>query len=132
MINLKKKNKYISDLLEHSYISTKISIYMATRSVGEDYDPYEKVFTHSNLNPLTIKGYCRDIRPESLVWRQIGISEVGAKEILCEDKYVEHFRKANKIEIDGDEYQVYKENVGNRVLITKIPFKLIKVVLRKK
>lgn len=131
MINIFKKNKQINDLLKNSNLTTKITIYFSTKSVGEDFDPREKNYEYSNLNPQTIKGYVRDIKPESLFWRQIGISEIGAKEVICEEKYGEWLKMANKVEIDGDEYHVYKENVGKRVLITKLPFKLIKAILTK-
>jgi hypothetical protein len=131
MLNIFKKNKQINDLLKNSNLTTKITIYFSTKTYGEDYDSREKNFTYTNLNPQTIKGYVRDIKPESLFWRQIGVSETGAKEVICEEKYGDWFRTCNKIEIDGDEFHVYKENVGNRVLITKLPFKLIKCVLTK-
>lgn len=131
MINIFKRNKQINDLLKNSNLTTKITIYFSTKSVGEDFDSREKNYEYSNLNPQTIKGYVRDIKPESLFWRQIGVSEVGAKEIICEEKYGDWLKIANKIEIDGNEYHVYRENVGNRFLISQMPFKLIKVILQK-
>jgi hypothetical protein len=131
MMDLHKKNKFLSDLLQHSYISTKILISFATKSVGEDFDSYEKNYTYTNLNPQTVRGYVRDLKPEALVWKQYGLSEVGAKEIICDDKYGDWFRNCNKVTIDSDDYQVYKENVGNRCLITKLPLKLIKIVITK-
>lgn len=131
MINIHKRNNEINNLLKDSNLSTKIKIFFSTRSVGEDFDPREKNYTTTNLNYKAIKGYVRDIKAESLIWSQYGLAEVGAKEIICEARYAEWFKKANKIEIDGDTYQVYRENVGNRVLIVNIPFKLIKVIIRK-
>lgn len=131
MLNIFKKNKQISDLLKNSNLATKIEIYFSTKAVGDYYDSYEKNYTYTNLNPITIKGYVKELKPEALVWKQYGLSEVGAKEILCEDKYEEYFRLANKIKIDTDTYQTYRENVGNRCLITKLPCKLMKVVVSK-
>ena len=104
---------------------------MSTKSVGEDFDSEEKNYTYTDLNPVAIRGYIREIKPESLVWRQIGLIETGAVEIICDYKYAEWFKQANKVEINGDEFQVYKSNVGNRVLITKQPFNLAKIVLKK-
>lgn len=131
MINIHKRNTYINDLLKHSYIGTKIYLYFSSKSAGSEYDSYEKNYTYTNTNPQVIRGYVRDIKSESLVWRQYGISEVGAKEILCEDKFAEWFRLCNKITIDSDEYQVYKTNVGNRMLIEKRPLKLVRIVVSK-
>jgi hypothetical protein len=130
-INIKKKYPLIQRLLNDSNVSTKIKLFFSTKSVGEDFDPYEKNYTYGNLNPLTIKGYVHDIKPEALVWKQYGLAEVGAKEVLIEEKYVQWFRICNKIEIDGDTYQVYKENVGNRLLIDKRPFKTARIIISK-
>jgi len=95
-----KSIKFINDLIEKAEVTTKITIYFATPSYPEDYDKYEKNLTYTNLNPLSIKGYVREISPESLVWRQMGLQEMGAKEIICKEKYKDWFKKANKIVID--------------------------------
>jgi len=131
MINLNKKNREVSRLLSNNKFSTDITLYFSTRSVGADFDPYEKTYTYTDLNPKTIRGYVRDIKPEALVWKQYGLAEMGAKEIISDDKYAEWFRLCSKLSIGGDYYQVYKENVGNRFLIEKRPMKLIRVIVRK-
>jgi len=131
MLNLKKKNREVSRLLSNSNFSTNITLYFSTRSVGADFDPYEKTYTFTDLNPKTIRGYVRDIKPEALVWKQYGLAEMGAKEVLCDDKYAQWFRICNKVEIGGDDYQVYKENVGNRLLIEARPMKLVRIIIRK-
>ncbi|KKN15278.1 hypothetical protein LCGC14_0987650 [marine sediment metagenome] len=127
-----KKISYINRLIKHKDFTTKILVYFSTKTYGDDYDPYEDNYTYTNLNPLSIKCYITEISPEALVWKQYGLKEIGAKEILCEAKYAEWFRIANKIEIDNDVYEVYKESVGNRVIIQKRPYNLIRVVLQKK
>ncbi len=131
MENVFKKSPQLNNLVENSNFSTKISIYFATKGTDDSYDPSEKNYTYTNLNPLTIKGYVKDIKAESLIWQQYGLSEIGSKEIICKAKYLDWFKTCNKIVIDSDTYQVYRENVGNRVLITKLPCSLIKVILSK-
>jgi hypothetical protein len=131
MINTKKIQKYILKTIEDSGLNAKIQIFFSQRTVGTDFDPYEKNYTYTNQNPLTIKGYITDVSPEALVWKQYGLTEVGMKEITCNSKYAQWFRICNKIEINGDTYQVYKENVGNRLLITELPLKLIRVIVSK-
>jgi len=124
------KLPYVLQLIKEN--STKILIYMSTRSYGDDYDPYTKNYTYINLNPRTIKGYVTEISPEALVWKSYGLKEMGAKEIICEKKYADWFRKANKIEIDGDSYEVYREGVGNRAIIQQRPYSMIRVLLEKR
>jgi len=130
-MNIKKRNLELSKLLENADFSTKIKMYFSTKSYGDDYDPYENNYTLTDLNPIAIKGYVREIDSESLVWRKMGTKEMGAKEIICEGKYAERFRIASRIVIDGDNYEVYREAVGMRSVIQKIPFNLIKVIVRK-
>jgi hypothetical protein len=119
-------------LTKRDDLLTKVFFYFAVKSAGPDYDPYEKNWTYSNQNPQTVKMYVREIDAESLVWRNIGVQETGAVEILCEERYKNWFLFANKIVINGDEFEVYKEATGGKVLIQKRPYKIIRVVLRKK
>jgi len=126
-----KENDDIVRILESDDFCTKIFIYMATPSYAEDYDKYEQNTTKTNLNPITIKGYVRDISPEKLYWKQYGKVEGGGKEVICKAKYADLFRNANKIVIDGDEYSCYKEGVGGNAGILKRPFQTIRVTLVK-
>ena len=132
MYNLKKRNTTITKLLNDSNVSTKIYFYFSRQTAGDDFDPYEKNYTEVFLAPRVIKGYVSDVKPEALVWKQYGLKEMGAKEILCDSKYSDYFRNARKIEIEGDQYVTYKEGMPRAALITKRPFKLIRVVLFKK
>lgn len=131
MLNIHKRSKYISDLLNHSYISTKISIFFATKSTDDSYDPEEKNYVYTNLNPHTICGYVREVDETKLVYKQYGLSETGVVEILVEDKYEDWFRNCNKITINGHDYNVFRESVGQRALITLRPLKLMRVVLKR-
>ncbi len=131
MLNIHKKSKLISDLLNHSYISTKIDVYFATKSTDDSYDPEEKNYVYTNLNPHTIRGYVRYLDPTKLIYKNYGLSEQGAVEILIDGKYEDWMRNCNRIVIDGKDYCVYREATGKRALITERPFNLLKVVLRK-
>lgn len=118
-------------LTKENELLTKVYFYFATKTAGADYDPYEKNWTYTDSNPQTVKMYVREIAAESLVWRQMGTQETGAVDILCEERYKNWFLYANKIVIDSDEYEVYKEATG-RVMMQKRPYKMLRVILRKK
>jgi hypothetical protein len=127
-----RRIKYINKLLEkNEQLRTKIKIYFSTKSAGDDYDPFEKNYTYTNLNPITIRGYVSQLTPTSLVWRNYGLKETGAKEILCDAKYKTWFENCNKVEIEGETYQTFREGTGNRAIITSRPYNLIRVVLQK-
>jgi len=132
MINIKKSNKEINKLLENSNLCTKVQVFFSYRTFSDDYDNYENNYTDAKLNPKTLKAYVTDISPQALVYKQYGLHEIGAKEILCKDRYKSWFKKCSKITIDGDEYQVFKEAAGSRMIITDRPFKLIRVVVSRR
>jgi hypothetical protein len=131
MIDINKSQKDVSELLKNRGFTTPIKIYMSHKTVGDDFDSREKNYTYSNLNPITIRGYVRTIKSESLAWKSYGFVEVGAKEIIADSKYLNYFMKANKIVIDDGEYQVFKHAVGNRAMVDKRSFNTIRVILRK-
>lgn len=111
---------------------TKITIYFGVNEISEDSDPYEKKYAIRLLNPKTIKGYVTEISPEKLVWKKYGLEEMGAVEILCEEKYDSWFRNCHKIIINDKEYCVFKEGVGKKAVIQSRPGKIIRVVLSRK
>lgn len=130
-MNIKRINKQVLKTIESSDFTTKIRLSFSRKTVGEEFDPYEKNYNYSNLNPITIKGYVTEISPEALVYKQYGLVELGAKEVICQKKYAEWFRKCNKVEIDDDIYQVYKEAQGSRAIISELPCSLIRVIISK-
>ena len=121
--------KILKDVLRDSELSSKIYLYFSYQAASEDYDPYEKKMTQYNLNPIVIKGYVRDITPEALVWKQYGLANIGAKEILCDEKYENYFKKCNKIVIDNITYQTFREGAGNKSIIHKRPYKMLRVII---
>ena len=129
-MNVNDKLPYILKLIKEN--STKILIYMSTRTYGDDYDPFTKNYTYTNLNPMAIKAYIRELSPEALVWKSYGLKTEGAKEIICEKKYTNWFKTANKITIESVEYEVFKSATGNRANIQEQPYKMIRVLLEKK
>jgi len=129
MSNRNKRIPFISKILKHSDFATPIQISFSTKTAGAGYDPYEDNYTYTSLNPISIKGYVNEVSPQALVYKMYGLQNMGAKEIICDAKYKNHFTLANKIEIDGDNYTVFKEGTGGKTLISNLTKKLIKVVV---
>ena len=130
MFNINKRIPYINRLIKRN--ATKISIYFSTPSFDESYDTYNNNVTRTNLNPLTIKGYVTEISPGGLAFKAYGLKEIGAIEILCEKKYRSWFENCNKIVIDDEEYEIFREGVGSRAIISSRPYQLINVILQKR
>lgn len=131
MKDINKPILYIKDLLKHNKFTTKVKIYMSTKTYGDDYDAYEDNYTFTNLNYITIKAYVRTLTPETAFYKQYGVYEKDIKEIICEDRFYDAFRKCNKVEIGNDEYEVLKTATGQGTII-KRPYKLIRVTLKRK
>jgi len=133
------KNLHIKDfetLMLKDYTATKIMIYFATKTDEDGYDPYEGNLTSTKLNPKTIRGYIHAVTPQQLIYKQYGLSNIGAVEIICDEKYMNWFKKAHKIVINNIDYKTLV--VGNAAgsdsnpkgsLVTKRAFKMAKIVL---
>lgn len=124
--------KKAKDILARSENTKKIFIYFATLVAGDDFDPFEKNFTRENLNPKVIRGYVREISAQSLIFKEYGLHEMGAVEILVDEKFKDWFENAARIVIDDEEYQPFTAGVGNRSTIQKRPLNLIRVILQRK
>ncbi len=124
-----KKIPFASHIFKHDDFSSKIRIYFSTKTAGEYFDPYEQNYTYTNLNPVTIRGYVSEVTSEALVYKQYGLQNMGAKEILCDAKYKSYFELSNKVEIDGDNYTVFKEGTGSKTLISNRTKKIIRVLI---
>jgi hypothetical protein len=124
--------KKVKHLLENNNYTTKIKIYFSSKSYGDDYDPYEDNATYSNLSPLILKAYVREILPETAFYKQYGLHKTDMKEVICEDKYKNWFEKCNRIVIDDVDYQVFKAGTGGKTMISKRPQNMLRVVLTRK
>jgi hypothetical protein len=111
---------------------TKVYIYFAVKSMGDDYDTYTKNYTYTNLNPHVLNAWLYTISPEKLVWRQYGLQETGAIELLCEAKYKDWFKACNRIVINDEDYSCFKVGADSRALIFARPGNMIRVILERK
>ena len=119
----------LNNIIEKGGIGKKVLIHFSSATAGDDYDGYEQRKTFTNLNPISIKAYVNNISPEALIYKQYGLHNLGAVQILCSSRYENYFRICNKITIDGNEYQVFKEGTGQKALISPRPYDQIRIIL---
>lgn len=136
MINKFKHIPQFEHLMLKDYTAEKITLTFAVEVAEEGYDNFENNTTPSNLNPKTIRGYVHNVTPEQLIYKQYGLSNVGAVEIVVDQKYYDWFKIANKIMIGNQDFLVLRE--GNAAgtpsnpkgtLVAKRAFKMIRLVL---
>jgi hypothetical protein len=123
---------FLTQLLKSEEFSTKIYIYFSSKVAGDYYDNYEKNYTFTSQNPKVIKGYVREVSPESAYYKQYGLHKSGVLEVLCDDKYREWFRNCNRIVINDIDYQVFKDGTGAKIGLMGRPYKTLRVTLTRK
>lgn len=83
-----------------------IRIYLGIETID---DPYEQNVETTYLNPLSIKAIISDITPAQVQYKMPGVLSEKAKEIIIEKKHESLLKKSQKIEIDGELYQGWKQ-----------------------
>lgn len=124
--------KIIHNLLKSTKLTKKVKLYFHTLTAGEDFDPEERNYTETHLNPIAIRGIVTQVSPEALVWKQYGLAETGAVEIITDSVHLNKFKICSKVVVDSDEYQVFKEGTGGKALIQERSGNLIRVILQRK
>lgn len=127
MFNKNKRLPYYTNLLQQYQMNTKVTLIFSYRTGQVGYDEWEQVETENYLNPKTIKAYVASVTAEASVYKLQGMSVRAAKEIICDDKYYEWFKLCTKLQIDGEEYQVFRLGGAFNNEITKRPCKLMRV-----
>lgn len=109
----------------------KIKVYLrSTKTKGSSYDPFRNVGqTIKRTNPVVVKAIVRDIQPEKLVAKEMGLTIAGAKELLIQRKDVNLIRLAEKIEISNTEYVTYNDALGNKLIIFNRSLDLSRVII---
>lgn len=123
-------------------LDKRINIFSILRSEGKltkvfifpgfssESDPYEHTKSISFLNSIPIDALVRQISPESLRWKYTGQLPEDSIEMICELKYENTIKAADKITIDSKIYTVYKAD-GNTFSILKRNDYLVVILQRK-
>lgn len=100
----------------------------------EDFDPFRNTgYVQKNQNPLPVKVLTKTVSPNSLVFKEIGLTEAGAIQIILHDRDVELIKNSEKIIIENREYYVFNNVVGNKLQIFDTDYsKYAKIILFRK
>jgi len=114
--------------------SKKVKIFLrGSKTTGSNYDPFRDTgYTKAILNPLFIRAVIRSITANSLIIREMGLTESGALQLLVKDSDVEFIRLSEKILINEKEYYAYNDAVGNRLQIFPLEFGYSRVIIFRK
>ena len=114
--------------------STKVFVYLPGATVkGTNYDKFRDVgWTVGQQNYLTVKAFVREVSPNELILRQIGLVAVGAKKLVVKNNDVALFRLANRVVINNVDYYVYNDAVGKKFQIQELDENYSEVTVFKK
>ena len=84
-----------------------IKIFLAIETID---DPYEKNVSLIDLNPIPIKAIISDLTFAKIQWAMPSVVADKAKEIIIKKKHRSLIEKSQKILIDGDNYEGWRQN----------------------
>jgi hypothetical protein len=128
-----KYRKSYADYIMKDY-ATKVFVYLPGAKVkGTNYDKFRDVgWTVGQQNYLTVKAWVREVSPNELILRQIGLVSVGAKKLVVKNNDVALFRLANRVVINNVDYYVYNDAVGKKFQIQELDENYSEVTVFKK
>lgn len=101
-----------------------------TNAKSSNYDPYRNTgYTKTSQSPEPVKAQVKHIRGNSLVARELGLSQSGAIELVINSEDENIFRICDKVRYDDVFYSPFNKALGDRVQIYKLDFNLSKVIL---
>lgn len=113
----------------------KIQVFLRLSSVkGPNFDKFRNTgYTKVIQNPNFIQAMIRTISANSLIYRELGLTESGAVEVIIRNSDVNFIKLSNRIVINSNEYYVYNDAVGNRLQIFPVEnFDYSKIIIFRK
>lgn len=111
--------------------SIKVQVILrASKVKGANYDKFRDVgYEKSTQNPVWIKALTKIISSNSLILKELGLTETGAIYAVIPQRDVSLIKLAEKIIIDGVIYTPRHKALGSRFQIEKMPFNYSKITL---
>ena len=126
--NIIQENIFRQIFQDHSI---KIDVYLrASKTKHENYDKFRNVgYTQTYQNPIPVQALTKAVAANSLIIREIGLTESGALQLIVNDDDLEAIKLAEKLIINGVEYTPRIKALGNRFQSEKRPFNFTKVIV---
>jgi|WetSurMetagenome_2_1015567.scaffolds.fasta_scaffold1514398_1 hypothetical protein len=117
-MNLNKHTRHFADKIFQTY-SENVNVYLRrSLTKGTNYNPkYNTDYTKLLQNPIVIKAVVRQEALDKLVIKDLGLVSIGAMTMLVRESDLNIVKLAEKLIIEGSEYEVYSSAVGKKILI---------------
>jgi hypothetical protein len=128
----KYRKSYASYILDD--YSEKIFVYLPGSKIKSvNYDKFRDVgFSVAQQNYLTVKAWIRPMVSNELVVRQLGLVAIGSIKIVIKNNDVALFKLASRIVYKDEDYYVYNDAVGKKMLMVELDENYTEITLFKK
>jgi hypothetical protein len=115
-------------------VKEKLFIYLpGASSKSVNYDKFRDIgYQRSIQNYQTVKVWRRDVTPGELVFKQLGLVNIGAKKFIVKNADVSLFQLAARIVFNNEEYYIYNDAVGKKAQILPLDDNYTEITLFKK
>jgi hypothetical protein len=128
----KYRKNYAAYIL--SDYESKVQVYLPGASVkSANYDKFRDIgYQRSVQNYLTVKAWCRPMVSNELVVKQLGLVAIGSVKIVIKNNDVALFQLASRVVIKGEDFYVFNDAVGKKMLMVELDDNYTEITLFKK
>jgi hypothetical protein len=129
---VKYRKNYAKYILDD--YSEKIFIYLPGASIkSTNYDKFRDVgYQRSVQNPIVVNSWVRPMVSSELAFKQLGLVNIGSVKIVIKNNDVALFKLASRITIKGEDFYVYNDAVGKKMLMIELDDSYTEITLFKK
>ena len=112
----------------------KVFVYLPGAKVkSANYDKFRDVgWSVGQQNYLTVNAFVRPMVSNELVVKQLGLVAIGSVKIIVKNNDVALFQLASRVVIKGEDFYVYNDAVGKKMLMVELDDSYTEITLFKK
>ena len=128
----KYRKSYASYILAD--YSEKVFVYLPGAKVkSANYDKFRDVgWSVGQQNYLTVNAFVRPRVSNELIVKQLGLVAIGSVKIVIKNNDVALFKLASRVVIKGEDFYVYNDAVGKKMLMVELDDNYTEITLFKK
>jgi hypothetical protein len=130
---MSKYNKNWASYILADY-AEKVFVYLPGATIkSANYDKFRDVgYQKNQQNYLTVKAWIRPMISNELVVKQLGLVAIGSVKIIIKNNDVNLFKLASRITIKGEDFYVFNDAVGKKMLMIELDDSYTEITLFKK
>lgn len=129
MINHNIDQNLFEQVFKDQSIKVRV-VLKSSKAKATAYDKFRDVgYVQTHQNPLFVKALKKDISPNSLIIREIGLTESGAVQIIVHNNDVALIKLCDTILIKDIQYTPWNKALGSKFQVFELPFNYSKIIL---